>query len=152
MMRRVLILNVILLAVVAVLVIQIGALWWGTDATVDEVWQTRHMKNHFSSSLLHDGTIYGFDNATLRAISVETGETEWAKRGLGKGSLIYADGHLIVLSDRGVLALVEATGEAYNEKGRVQALEGRCWTAPSLANGRLYLRNHEEMVSYDLKQ
>ena len=122
----------------------------GDGMKVEEVWNNRIMKNHFSSSILLDGHIYGFDNATLKSIALETGEQQWAKRGFGKGSLIYAGGHLIVLSDRGSLALVEATPEGYAEKGRVQALDGRCWTAPSLAGGKLYLRSHTEMVSYDL--
>jgi outer membrane protein assembly factor BamB len=122
----------------------------GDTAKVEELWKTRHMKNHFSSSVLHDGQIFGFDNATLRAISVDDGSTVWAKRGFGKGSLIYADGRLLVLSDRGLLLQVETGADGYAETGRVQALEGRCWTAPALANGRLYLRNHEEMVAYDL--
>ena len=118
---------------------------------VEEVWKNRIMRNHFSSSILHDGHIYGFDNATLKCISAETGEQQWAKRGFGKGSLIYADGQLIVLSDRGTLVQAEATPEGYRETGRVQALEGKCWTAPSLAGGKLYLRSQNEMVSYDLK-
>ena len=118
--------------------------------TPEEVWATRFMRNHFSSSVVHDGYVYGFDNATLRSISLKDGETAWAKRGFGKGSLIVADGHLVVLSDAGRLLLVEATHEGYNEKGSVQALEGRCWTSPTIANGRLYLRNHDEMVSYDV--
>ncbi len=122
----------------------------GDGVKVEELWQNRIMKNHFSSSLLHEGSVYGFDNATLKCISLDTGEQQWAKRGLGKGSLIYADGHLIVLSDRGRLVQVEATPEGYVEKGRVQALDGKCWTAPTLAGGRLYLRSHTEMVSYDL--
>ncbi len=120
-------------------------------AKAEEVWSSRTMRNHFSSSIFLEDHLYGFDNATLKCISVETGEQAWAKRGFGKGSLIYADGHLIVLSDRGTLALVRASAEGYVEKGRVQALEGRCWTAPSLAGGKLYLRGETEMVSYDLK-
>ena len=64
---------------------------------------------------------------------------------------IYADGHLIVLSDRGTLVQVEATSDGYVEKGRVQALDGKCWTAPALAGGKVYLRSHTEIVSYDLK-
>ena len=123
----------------------------GEGMEVEELWKNERMRNHYSSSLRHDGYIYGFDNATLKCISVETGEQQWAKRGFGKGSLIYADGHLIVLSDRGTLVQVEATPEGYVEKGRVQALEGRCWTAPTLAGGKLYLRSQTEMVSYDLK-
>jgi outer membrane protein assembly factor BamB len=122
----------------------------GGKATVEEVWKTRLMKNHFSSAVIVDGYVYGFDNATLRAISVEDGETAWAKRGYGKGSLIYADGHLLVLSDKGLLLSIEATPEAYREKGRVQALSGKCWTNPTLSAGKLYLRNHDEMVVYDL--
>jgi len=124
----------------------------GGEATIREVWKTNEMRNHFSSAVVHDGYIYGFDNATLRAISVADGETAWRKRGLGKGSLIYADGHLVVLSDQGKLLLVEATPESYKEKGSVQALEGRCWTAPTLADGKLYLRSHEVMVQYDLER
>jgi outer membrane protein assembly factor BamB len=122
----------------------------GDDTVVEEIWKTRFMRNHFSSSILLGDHIYGFDNATLKCISLADGSLAWAKRGLGKGSLILADGHLIVLSDRGDLLLIEATPDGYREKSRVQALEGRCWTAPSLAGGRLYLRNHTEIVSYDV--
>jgi len=118
---------------------------------VELLWEQPFMRNHFSSAVVHEGTIYGFDNATLKAISVEDGKMAWGKRGLGKGSLILADGHLLVLSDRGKLMLVEATPEAYKEKGSVQAMEGLCWTAPALADGRLYLRNHDELVVYDLR-
>jgi outer membrane protein assembly factor BamB len=119
----------------------------GEAAEVADLWESRFMRNHFSSSVVLDGYIYGFDNATLRCISVEDGSTAWAKRGLGKGSLILADGHLFVLSDRGKLLLLEATPEGYVEKGSAQALEGRCWTSPTLSGGRLYLRNHTEMVA-----
>jgi outer membrane protein assembly factor BamB len=122
----------------------------GEAWSVDELWKSRVMKNHFSSSVYHDGHIYGFDNATFKCVDALTGEQKWAKRGLGRGSLIVADGRLIVLSDRGRLVLVEADPEAYVEVGSVQAMGGKCWTAPVLSNGRLYLRNHEEMVSYDL--
>jgi outer membrane protein assembly factor BamB len=124
----------------------------GGEAKVEELWQTRFMRNHFSSSVLHGEHLYGFDNATLKSIAVADGKLAWAKRGLGKGSLIYADGHLAVLSDEGELLWVEASPEGFVEKGRVQALEGLCWTAPVLSDGKLYLRNHEEMVVYDLRR
>jgi outer membrane protein assembly factor BamB len=118
---------------------------------VKEVWKNRVMKNHFSSSVLVDGHIYGFDNASLKCVDPATGEQKWVQRGFGKGSLIAADGLLFVLSDRGALVLVEATPEAYREKGRTQALEGKTWTAPSLARGKLYLRDHDELVVLDVK-
>ena len=122
----------------------------GETFDVSELWKTRFMRNHFSSSVLHDDHLFGFDNATLKAIAVADAKMAWGKRGLGKGSLMFADDHLLVLSDQGKLLLVEATGDEYVEKGSVQALEGRCWTAPTLSGGKLYLRNHTEMVVYDL--
>jgi outer membrane protein assembly factor BamB len=117
---------------------------------VTEVWTTRQLKNHFSSSVHVDGTIYGFDMGTLRAIDAATGESKWAHRGLGTGSLIAAEGLLYVLSDRGRLVLVEATPEQYRELGSAQVFETRSWTAPALADGRLYLRDHAELVCVEV--
>ena len=115
-----------------------------------EIWKNREMKNHFSNSVLSGGFLYGFDNGTFKCVSAETGERRWVKRGLGKGSLLVADGHLIVLSERGQLVLVEATPEEYREKGSLQVFSSKVWTGPSLAAGRLYLRDMNEMVCLDL--
>ena len=118
---------------------------------IEEVWKQPLMRNKFGSSIIHDGHVYGFDEVTLRCISLEDGAAAWAERSTGWGSLIFADGRLFVLTDKGRLLLLEASPESYREKGAVQALEGRSWTAPTLAHGRLYLRNHTEMVSYDVR-
>lgn len=118
---------------------------------VSEVWRSRGMKNQFSSSVLHNGILYGFDNSTFKAIDAATGAERWKQRGFGHGSLILAGGHLVVLSDRGKLALVSATPEEYRELGNAQVLEGKCWTSPSLADGRLYVRNEEKLVALDWK-
>lgn len=119
----------------------------GGKVGVDEVWQSRRMKNQFSSSVLHNGHIYGFDDSVLKCISAATGEEKWKESGFGHGSLILADGHLVILSERGKLLLVEANPAGYREKGSSQILSGRCWTAPTLANGKLYLRNQEELLA-----
>ena len=55
-----------------------------------------------------------------------------------------------MLGDRGTLALAEATPEAYHELARVQALKGKSWTAPTLAGGRLYLRDQSEIVCLEV--
>lgn len=120
------------------------------QATVKEVWSNRLMKNHFSSSVLYDGHIYGFDNASLKCIVAATGEQKWVQRGYGKGSLIAADGLLYILSDQGQLILAEATPEGFAEKGRVKVMEGKTWTAPTLSQGRLYLRDEDEMIVLDV--
>ncbi len=117
---------------------------------VEEVWKNHRMRNHFSNSVLVRDHLYGFDNATLRCLDAASGEIRWAMRGFGKGSLIAAGDRLLVLGDKGNLALVAADPEAYRELGRFQAMAGRSWTAPTLADGRLYLRDQDELVSLDV--
>ena len=119
--------------------------------TVKELINAGTMKNDFSSSLYYNGYIYGFNVAALQCISAETGEKKWTKRGFGKGSLILVDDKLLVLSDKGKLIQVKATPEAYTEQGSFQAIDGKSWTAPSFAEGKLYVRNLTEMACYIFK-
>ncbi len=118
---------------------------------VEEVWSNAEMNNHFNSSVVSGGYIYGFDNNILKCVAVADGERMWAKRGFGEGSLILADGHLIILTERGQLVHAEATHEGFEEKARFQAIDGKSWTAPALAGGKLYIRNLKEMMSLDLQ-
>lgn len=117
---------------------------------VSEVWRSQVMRNHWASPVLLGNFLYGFDEATLKCINVNTQEDKWAKRGLGKGALLYADNHLIVLSERGKLLLVEAKPDEYIEKASAQVLRGRCWTVPTLANGKLFVKNQEEIICLDV--
>jgi outer membrane protein assembly factor BamB len=118
----------------------------------EEIWKSKVMQNKFPTSVLSGNYLYGFDNTVLKCINVNTGEEKWKQRGLGVGSLIYADGHLLVLSDKGKLVLVEASSIAYKEKAGIQVLNGRCITVPALAAGRLYLRNTKELVCLDVAE
>jgi len=120
------------------------------NATMREIWKSREMKNHFSSSILRGNYLYGFDDFLLTCLDVATGQPKWQQRGFNKGSLLYADGHLIVLGEYGNLALVEATPESYKEKASAQILKGRSWTMPTLAGGKLYLRNQDAMLCLDV--
>jgi outer membrane protein assembly factor BamB len=122
----------------------------GETATVEEIWKSKDMQNIFATSILRENYLYGFDKATLKCIDVNSGEEKWKQRGFGVGSLIYADGHLIVLGDKGKLALVEATPVEYRERGSVDLLDGRCITVPALAGGKLFVRNTKELVCVDL--
>lgn len=117
----------------------------------EPAWRQPYMRNSWSSSVYDDGYIYGFDKSTIRCLSAASGEQMWAKRGYGVGTLLIADGLLFMLSERGLLVLAEATPERFQEAGKVQALTGRCWTVPSLFDGKLFLRNHEEVLCLDLK-
>ncbi len=123
----------------------------GDGIGIEEVWKSRVMKNHFNSSVLQGDYLYGFDNAILTCIEANTGEEQWQHRGFSKGSLLLADGHLIILGEAGKLALVEATPGEYREKALFQLFDDKCWTVPTLASGKLYLRTQKEIVCLDLR-
>jgi len=119
--------------------------------TVENLWTNKEMKNLFSTSIFFKNHIYGFDDNMLKCIDALTGNEKWETRNYRRGSLILADGHLIVLGERGKLALVEANPAGYKEIASAQILNSdRCWTSPSLERGKLYLRNHQEMVCLDI--
>jgi len=116
--------------------------------SLDLVYKNTDMRNHFNNSILLDGWLYGFDGdshlsrvVTLNCIDFATGELAWQQRDLGCGSLLIADGKLLVLTETGALVLAKASSDSYAETARSGFLEGRCWTVPVLANGRVYGRN-----------
>ncbi|MFG0291392.1 MAG: polyvinylalcohol dehydrogenase, partial [Rhodopirellula sp. JB044] len=82
------------------------------------------------------------------------GQIRWQNRCVGKGSVTYADGHLYVRGERGDVALVEATPNEYREKGRFSQpdrSDKNAWAHPVISAGRLYLRDHDRMLCYQLK-
>ncbi len=119
--------------------------------TVETVWRNNRMKNKFSSSVLHDGYIYGLDEAILACIDAETGQLRWKGGRYGYGQLLLAGDHLIVLTERGELALVRATPDRHEEVAWFPAIEGKTWNVPAIAEGRLLVRNTREMAAFDLR-
>jgi len=119
---------------------------------VETVWHTKRMKNRINSSVIYENFIYGFDGGIIKCLDAATGKEQWKARGFQRGSLILADDHLIVLGERGKLSLVEKNHTEFKEKAKIQILDGKCWTSPTLANGRLYLRNNKEMLCLDMKR
>jgi outer membrane protein assembly factor BamB len=121
-------------------------------SNVTEVWQNKNMRNHFNCSVLWQGYVYGFDEKKeLRCLDFKTGQMKWSKGGLGKGSLMIADGKLIILSERGKLVIAEASPQGFKELSSAQILTGKCWTVPVLANGRIYARNaNGQLVCIDV--
>jgi outer membrane protein assembly factor BamB len=106
-----------------------------------EVWRNKAMRNHFNAGVLVDGCIYGFDDTTLKCLDLETGMEKWQQGGLGKGSLASAEGKLVILSDKGELAIADASPMAYKELARTQVLTGKCWTSPAIADHHVFCRN-----------
>lgn len=107
-----------------------------------EIWRNKNMKNELSSSVLYRECLYGFDKDRLACIDWNSGASRWTEPGLGRGSLILVDGHLIIVGERGRLVLAKATPEAYRVLGELQLPAGeRYWTAPAFSAGRIFVRN-----------
>ena len=117
---------------------------------VREMWRSNRMKNQFTSSLFHDGFIYGLDESILACIDAATGELKWKGGRYGYGQVMLAEGHLIVLTEEGDLALVRATPERHVELVRFRALEGKTWNLPAISDGFLLIRNINVMAAFDL--
>lgn len=118
--------------------------------TASQVWTNTAMQNEWSTSCYHKGFIYGISKTKLVCVSAETGEMKWGQRGFGKGSLIILGDKLIVLSDQGLVTVVDASPEKYTKIGSFQALQGKSWTAPSFAEGKLFVRNLSTMSCFKL--
>jgi outer membrane protein assembly factor BamB len=130
-----------------------GALLKVGGKAATEVYYTRNMRNHYSSSVLVDDVLYGFNSSILTAMRFSTGEVLWRDRSVGKGSVTYADKHLYVLGEDAALALVEARPDRYLEKSRFSLRQSRypTWAPPVIADGRLYIRNQDSLTAFDIR-
>jgi outer membrane protein assembly factor BamB len=120
--------------------------------TVRELWRTNRMNNHFTSSVLHDGFIYGLDESILTCLDASNGELKWKGGRYGYGQVMLASGHLIVLTEEGELALVRADPKGHQEITRFSAIEGKTFNHPAMSDGILLIRNLEEMAAFSLRK
>jgi outer membrane protein assembly factor BamB len=120
---------------------------------MQEVYFNRDMMNHYSSSVLVDGTLYGYSNAFLSAMDFKTGKLLWKNRSVGKGSVLYAEKHLYAIGEDGGVGLIEATPAAYKEVSRFEYQKGSLpsWSPLVISDGRMYLRDQDNLTSYDVK-
>jgi outer membrane protein assembly factor BamB len=115
------------------------------------IWENLRMKNKFSSSVLHEGHIYGLDESILACVEATTGELKWKAGRYGYGQVLLAGDHLIVLTEDGDLVLVRATPERHDELASFSAIEGKTWNHPVITDGRLLVRNLREMAAFDIR-
>jgi hypothetical protein len=124
----------------------------GDRWAAQKVWTSRAIKPYFNDLVIHQNHLYGFDNNFLTCVGLDDGKTRWKERGYGNGQvLLLADQDLLlVLSEQGEAALVEAVPSGLVERCRFQAIEGKTWNHPVVAHGRLFVRNGEEAACYEL--
>lgn len=133
----------------------------GSDNAVTRIYENQVMKNHHGGVVLVGDHLYGHsDGAGWLCQDLGAGEVVWRERSaLGKGCLTCADGMLYLQDEqRGEIVLIEASPSGWSEHGRFQlspqttqrSPKGKIWTHPTVANGRLYLRDQELLFCYDI--
>lgn len=130
----------------------------GNEWKATQLWTLtgNNICNHWSTPVYHDGYLYGlfsfkeYKSGPMKCVELATGKEMWAKPGFGPGNLILVDNHFAVLTDRGELVLVEPNPQSYKEISRVKAVEGKCWSTPTISNGRMFVRSTKEGVCLDV--
>ena len=116
------------------------------------------VQNHHGGMIRIGDHVYmghGHNNGFPLCMHLPTGRVEWAPgRGAGRGSaaVVAADGHLYFRYEDAVMALIEATPNGYNLKGsfRIKSKNGKSWAHPVILDGKLYLRDQDELHCYDI--
>jgi len=110
-----------------------------------KLWENKEISSHFSNCVGLNGFIFGFDGQrggqNLKCVDIATGTSKWSHP--LSGTLILADDKLLILTTGGKLVEAEAAPAAFKELGSAPILSGTCWTAPTLAGGKVYARNKE---------
>ena len=118
-------------------------------------WSDKTLDNHHGGVVLVDGFIYGSSyRGKWVCLDFKTGAPKYVVRGVGKGTLTWADGMLYCMGERGTLALVRATPGKYDEVSRFKLPSGgdrEYWARPVVIGARLYIRHSDTIFAYDVK-
>jgi outer membrane protein assembly factor BamB len=127
----------------------------GGSFKAEEIYADPKLHNHHGGLQLVGDHVYFLDDRSMKCAELKTGKIAWEDKSFPKGSIAYADGHLIVRSEKkGTIALVEASPEGYKEAGRFDQPERSkrdAWPHPVIIGGKLYIRDQDLLFCYDLK-
>lgn len=117
---------------------------------VDLLWESLALKAKFANVVQHAGFLYGLDDGILAAVDAENGRRRWKGGRYGHGQIVLVSERILVLAENGEVALVDAVPDAFRERGRFPAIEGKTWGHPALAGRYLLVRNDREAACYEM--
>ena len=124
----------------------------GDEWKLEEQWTSKVIKPYYNDFVVRNDYMYGFDNNIFMCVGLADGKMKWRTRGYGNGQvlLLADDALLLILTEQGEVALVEARPEEHKELVRIKAIEGKTWNHPVVAHGKLFVRNAEEIAGLEL--
>ncbi|HEY2826763.1 MAG TPA: PQQ-binding-like beta-propeller repeat protein [Pirellulales bacterium] len=124
-----------------------GDTWRPTQA-----WDSNALKLTLNDYVVYDGCIYGFDDNVFCCVDVETGKRKWKGGRYGSGQVLLLPDQplLVVTTETGEVVLISPNSKKLEELARFQAIEGKTWNHPVIAEGKLFVRNADEMACYEL--
>jgi outer membrane protein assembly factor BamB len=128
----------------------------GSEWSSEELWRTEgnDVANHWSTPVVKDGKLYGmfqfknYGNGPVKCVDIATGKVLWSQEGFGPGNVILSGDRLLALSDKGELVIMAAKPDGYEELARADVLDGKCWSTPTLAGGRIFARSTKEAACF----
>jgi outer membrane protein assembly factor BamB len=138
----------------------------GGKVGATEEYFSRDMQNHYTTSIRVGDHLYGFSGnqpGILVAVEFKTGKVAWKDRSVNKGNCVCAENLLYCQGESGTIGLIAPSPAAYKEISRFTfqpakeggpfwAPSGSMWTVPAIANGRLYIRDQDNLYVYDIKR
>jgi outer membrane protein assembly factor BamB len=124
----------------------------GDKLAGEQVWKSRVLMNKFQSCILYEGKLYASDQKALVCADLLTGKELWRKHRVKHGTIVLAEGYLILLDQHGTLQIAQASPEGFEPVTTAKILSDRCWTVPVIHRGRLYARDLGRIVCFDLKR
>ena len=115
------------------------------------------LSNHYATSVLFDGFLYGFHGRqefgqSFRAVEFRTGKVRWSEDRFGAGSVALVGNRLLILRESGELVLAAAAPDGFKPIARAQILPATVRAYPAIADGMVYLRNDDTLVCLDLRK
>jgi len=136
----------------------------GDRLKAEPIWKSTKIRNKFQTPILHEGRLFTSDEDALKCVDFATGKRLWRQSGIKHGGLTMADGRLILLTETGELKSAPPSAAEFKPSATAKLFEGssysvlrrkqgaRCWTAPVVCNGRLYVRDHDTVECLELRR